>query len=253
MLDQWTLLLRNAGEWRGSFDTLDSGLQLKRRQPSILKLEPAEAGVPVNLSLHFWPDNPSSAADPYRGEPVKQIRQSFYQPDRQLTFFPTGSFCRGSLQLAPFVRFYAEFCFLFGDRRHRQVLFWDGSGRFDHPVLISEVRAGSSPAEVPQLQPEMLCGHWQGHQTMVSADHSFDQPQESACSLRLTPSDLANLRCLPDGGGFVTPSPISHRSGFSVEACWLASPQRLERLLRHYSESGSWLASQQQVLQKVVS
>ena len=75
MLDQWALLLRNVGEWHGSFDTYDSGLLLKRRQPSILTLEPAAEGVPVNLSLLFWPDNPSPAENPYGGEPVKQIRQ----------------------------------------------------------------------------------------------------------------------------------------------------------------------------------
>ena len=253
MLDQWTLLLRNVGEWHGSFDTYDSGLQLKRRQPSILTLEPAAAGVPVNLSLLFWPDNPSPAENPYGGEPVKQIRQSFYQPDQQLTFFPSGSFCRGSLQLAPFIRFYAEFCFLLGDRRHRQVLLWDGAGRFDHPVLISEMRAGSQAGQLPPLQPELLTGCWQGHEAVITAESGTSDMQESACSLRLTPSDLTTLRCLPDGSGFIAPSPVTQRSGFSVEAWWLASPQHLERLIRHYNDSGSLLASHQQVLQKLVA
>lgn len=253
MLDQWTLLLRNVGEWRGSFDTFDSTLQIKRRQPSILTLAPAVAGVPVNLNLRFWPDHLAQSSNPYDGEPVQQIQQSFYQPDQQLTFFPTGSFCRGSLQVAPFAKFYAEFCFLLGDRRHRQVLLWDGSGRFDHPVLIREIRAGSSAGHAPALQLDMLLGRWQGHELAVPAGAQPGAATESACSLLLTPSDVEALRFLPDGGGFAAPGEVTHRSGFSVEAWWLASPLRLERLIRHYNDSGAWIGSHQQVLQKVVT
>ena len=253
MLDQWSLLLRNVGEWRGSFNTLDRALQLKKRQPSILTLKPAAAGVPINLSLLFWPDQPLPNADPYAGEPVQQIHQSFYQPDHQLTFFPTGSFCRGSLQLAPLAKLYAEFCFLLGDRRHRLVLFWDGSGRFDHPVLISEVRADSGAEHAPPLQPDMLIGRWQGRETVISAGARAVDAKESACSLHLTHSDLEAMRYLPDGGGFVAPIEVTHHSGFTVEAWWLASPQRLERLRRFYSNSGAWIASHQQLLEKVVA
>ena len=128
MVSQWDCLLRNVGAWRGSFDTLDHNLQLIKRQPSLLTLEPAAAGVPINLSLLFWPDTPDRHHDPFQGDPVREIHQSFYQPDNALTFFPTGSFSRGTLQVAPWIKVVTEFCCLLGDRRHD-----DGCWSGGHP------------------------------------------------------------------------------------------------------------------------
>ena len=49
------LLQRNVGEWRGWFDSLDRTLQRTKRQPSLLTLQPAPSGVPLNLTLLLWP------------------------------------------------------------------------------------------------------------------------------------------------------------------------------------------------------
>ena len=92
---QWNHLLLNCGIWRGSFDTFDRDLELRRRQPSQLTL--AGDSAVVELELLFWPD----AFDGQRqGDPVKRIAQSFHQVDSELGFFSSGSFSRGSLFLS---------------------------------------------------------------------------------------------------------------------------------------------------------
>ena len=143
----------NRGIWQGSFDTLNRDLELRRRQPSQLTL--AGDDSVVDLELLFWPDDPEGQR---QGDPVKRIAQSFHQVDPELGFFSSGSFSRGSLFISFWSRPYAEFGFLWRNRRHRLVLLWDGSGRFDHPVLIREHRAGVDADEAPPLTAEQLLG-----------------------------------------------------------------------------------------------
>ena len=250
MLDQWTLLLRNAGEWHGSFDTLDRNLQLTKRQPSILSLEAEPSGGTINLTLLFWPSDPPLDADPYSGEPTKRIAQSFSSPDPDLGFFSTGSFSRGTPQVSTWSRLYAEFGFLHADRRHRLVLLWDASDRFDHLVLIREFRAGSYATENPALSGEQLFGTWQAQDVSLDRDGSQIQTASSTSSLQLQPEHLAGVTWLPDGGGFRVPRRIDQHQPFKVEALWMATPQRLEWIQRCYGEGGSWLSTRHRLLQR---
>jgi len=240
---QWDHLLLNCGRWRGSFDTLADDLQLIKRQPSLLTLEPAPAGVPLELTLLFWPDDPDPNSDPHQGEPVRTIRQSFHGPDRQLVFFHSGSFSRGSWQQAPMVRFHAEFGFLFRDRRHRLVLFWDGTGRFELPVLIREHRDGTSAVERPLLNADSLLGAWRGQRSELFSASGLSEPEISPCHLDLTEKDLEGLRWLPDGGAIRVPDRMKHREPFVIEAWWLSAPDRLERMERVYDVNGAWQCS----------
>ena len=250
MLDQWMLLLRNAGEWRGSFDTLDRHLQLTKRQPSILSLEAGPSGVPINLTLLFWPSDPPIGADPYSGEPAKRIAQSFSSPDPDLVFFSTGSFCRGTPQVSTWSRLYAEFGFLHADRRHRLVLLWDAADRFDHLVLIREFRAGTSATENPALTGVQLLGTWQAQDVSLDRDGSQIEAAPSTSLLQLQPEHLAGVTWLPDGGGFRVPQRIDQHQPFKVEALWMATPQRLEWIQRCYGEGGSWLSTSHRLLQR---
>jgi hypothetical protein len=245
MSSQWDGLLRNCGIWQGSFDTFDRDLELRRRQPSQLTL--AGDSAVVELELLFWPD----AFDGQRqGDPVKRIAQSFHQVDPELGFFSTGSFSRGSLFISTWSRPYAEFGFLWRDRRHRLVLLWDGSGRFDHPVLIREHRDGVDADEAPPLNAEQLLGGWRGHQTVLERDQSADDPHITPYELLVSKDVLHGLQWLPDGGAFRVPDHVCAGSGFEIEAWWCPFPGRLERIQRCYDAFGSWITSRHVLLQR---
>ena len=253
MASQWDYLLRNVGAWRGSFDTLDQHQHLIRRQPSLLTLEPAAAGVPINLRLLFWSDNPDRHHDPFHGDPVREIHQSFSQPDDALTFFPTGSFSRGTVQVAPWTRVVTEFCCLLGDRRHRLVLSWNASGRFENAVLIREVRVGSAAAHQPPLRRSDLLGAWKGEEIVTSRTFGSSSVAmlRHPCHLHVAAADLQDLRVLSDGGGFRAPVQVSHRESFGVEMWWLSGPDRLEILQRDYDSGGQPVSTRQTLLHRV--
>ena len=198
--------------------------------------------------------NPPQHQDPFQGEPVRQINQCFYQPDDALTFFPTGSFSRGTFQVAPWSQVITEFCCLFQDRRHRLVLTWDASGRFDNAVLIREIRAGSTGVHQPALCVTDLVGAWQGEEVAVSRPCGAfpSEMVREPCHLHLDAAELQDFRALSDGGGFRAPVQVSHCEPFLVEMFWLSGPDRLEVLQRQYDSGGGSAIMRQKVLHRVV-
>ena len=48
---------------------------------------------------------------------------------------------------------------------------------------------------------------------------------------------------LPDGMSSNTPLQVSHREPFFVEAGWLLSENKRQRLIRSYNEKGEWISS----------
>jgi hypothetical protein len=51
------------------------------------------------------------------------------------------------------------------------------------------------------------------------------------------------LMLLPDSGYCLVPLQVSHREAFRVEAGWLPSSGRMERLIRRYDTSGAWISA----------
>ena len=239
-MDEWELLLLNVGEWRGWFDSMDRLLQRTKRQRSQLTLQPAPSGVPLNLTLLLWPEEDGSSS-PHKtpdGEPEKRIVQSFVRVDPDMGVFGTGSFSRGTLYRSTWTKLYAEFGFLHGQRRHRLVLLWDGSGQLERVVLIREFLAGSSAEECPPLEADHLIGDW-SRDVPSSEDH-----------FHLTADDLAQWIFLPDGGAFLAPAQIDPHQPFSIEALWLSRPTRLERIARRYSEQGALISVDHELLSR---
>ena len=237
-MDEWELLQRNVGEWRGWFDSLDRSLQRTKRQPSLLTLKPAPSGVPLNLTLLLWPEV-EGASSPHQtpiGEPEKRIVQSFMRLDPDMGVFGTGSFSRGTLHRSTWTKLYAEFGFLHDQRRHRLVLLWDGSGQLARIVLIREFLVGSSAVECPALQVEHLIGDWR-HDIPSAGD-----------DVHLAADDFEQWIFLPDGGAFLAPAQIDQHKPFSIEALWLSSPTRIERISRRYSEHGALTSVDHQLL-----
>ncbi len=235
---EWELLQRNVGEWRGWFDSMDGSLQRIKSQPSLLMLEPAPSGVPLHLTLLLWPEGEglSSPHQTPAGEPEKRIVQSFVRLDPDMGVFGTGSFSRGTLYRSTWTNLYAEFGFLHGQRRHRLVLLWDGAGQLDRIVLIREFLAGSSAVECPPLEADQLIGDWR-----------CDLPSPGE-NIRFAAGDLDCWIFLPDGGAFLAPAQINPHQPFSIEALWLSSSTRLERISRRYSEHGALTSVDHQLL-----
>lgn len=278
MSSQWQNFLLNRGEWRGSFTSLSAAGEEIGSTPSILSLEPAEEDRLVRFHLRRY------GSGSYDTEPTREVRTDYRTLGRQVVFFDSGSFSKGSLQVAPSTASGAEFGFIRDDRRFRLVQLFTDAGNFDGHVLIREFRAGSAAIERPPLQSEHLLGQWSGQMATITADWpvpelatvqvAVHRPADPAqAQLRIetqTPAGVSTISAvgdgprlalqgpmpgliqfLPDGGYSLIPDRISHREAFVVEAGWMPAPDRLERLIRRYDASGAWLSSSQCLLNRV--
>jgi hypothetical protein len=254
MGSQWENFLRNLGEWHGSFTSLDPSGRIVGSTPSILSLEQGEEQQLVHFKLSRFGNGLDSA-------PTREISQKYRSLGKQVVFFESGTFCKGSLQVAPGTVFGAEFGFVAGDRRHRLVQLHSPEGAFESLVLIREFRAGSSSSERPSLGADHLLGHWQGQAATISAEWS--EPDLAPCDLEVhhggdgtvtlhtrigaveetSGGKSERLMLLPDSGYCLVPKQVSHREAFRVEAGWLPSPGRMERLIRRYDTRGAWTSA----------
>lgn len=242
MASQWQNFLRNLGEWRGSFATLTPAGATVSIAPSILTLASAEEGRLVHFGLRRWEAGtavaPGGGPAGEAGAPPRDIQQEYRALGRQVVFFESGTFCKGSLQVAPGTACGGEFGFIHGDRRHRLVVLYSEAGALDQLVLIREFRAGSQAEERPLTTPEQLLGRWQGEAATITAD--WPEPEVRGCTRDLGPGELDGLRLLPDGGFYRLPPQVSHREAFALEGGWLSGPGQMVRLIRRYDATGAW-------------
>ena len=270
MASQWQNFLLNLGDWRGSFTSLSPAGEILDTTPSILTLENGAANAaPDSVEERLVRFRLRRYANGFDQEPTRDYSQDYRNLGRQVVFFDSGSFCKGSLQVAPNTPFGAEFGFVAGDRRHRLVQMFEASGGFDGLVLIREFRAGSEAAERPPLSLEQLQGAWHGQAGTVLAD--WPEIEATAAETRFEPSGdggmrlltrigtdeseleaprQARLQWLADGGYALMPPQVSHRQAFTVEAGWLRGPDCLERLIRRYDSSGAWQSASHLVLSR---
>lgn len=246
MTSKWQFFQRNLGEWHGTFASLDSQQQEQSCTSSILTLEQGDEQSLVLFRLQRWADASLNGDAIDRGAPLDAMTQEVRNLGKQVVFFPCGTFSKGSMQVAPFTPFGGEFGFLEGDRRHRLVILYDAAGCFDRSVLIREFRADSEAIERPALEISQLAGVWTGDQHTVTAD--WPEVSTEPAAITLDSAGLADVRWLPDGGGFRLPQQISHREPFAVEAFWKPAPNCLQRLVRRYDATGAWLSASLAVL-----
>ena len=116
------------------------------------------------------------------------------------------------------------------------MLLWEGAGRLDRIVLIREFLAGSAAVECPPLVADQLIGDWRC---------DLPSPGDNIC---FAAGDLDRWIFLPDGGAFLAPAQIDSHQPFSIEALWLSSATRLERITRRYSEHGALTSVNHQLL-----
>jgi Domain of unknown function (DUF3598) len=266
MENNWGNFLKNLGEWEGSFTQVSTDGELLADTPSILTLEGLEDNQLVRFRVRRFATSMSE-------QPTVDNVQEYRSLGRQAVFFDTGAFSKGSLQVAPFSEFGAEYGFGSGDRRSRLVQLFGKQGSFASLTLIREIRSGTDGAMRPDLTVAQLVGKWVGTAHTVYAD--WQAPETTAVSLEIKEVDgclqqqLAfgsrsisstariegnrlhfeagatprRVLLLPDGMSSNTPLQISHREAFFVEAGWLLSDSERQRLIRSYNEKGEWISS----------
>ena len=260
MASQWQNFLRNLGEWRGTFSSINLAGATVDCTASILSLEAADDDRLVRFRLRRWPTAEQV------GEPSRDISEDYRSLGRQVVFFESGSFSKGTLQVSPGTAFGGEFGFVDGDRRHRLVQLHSDGGALETLVLIREFRAGSDAVEQPPLEAAQLLGTWRGQAATISADWpepdqadaalTVESGADGSLQLNTTIGGVSSacegrLQLLPDAGYHLSPLQVSHRAPFAVQAGWLPQPGRLECLIRRFDGTGAWQASTQLRLQRV--
>jgi Domain of unknown function (DUF3598) len=266
MESNWANFLKNLGEWEGTFTQISTDGELLDSTPSILTLEGLEDNQLVRFRLRRFANNISE-------QPISDRSQEYADLGRQAVFFDTGAFSKGSLQVAPFSEFGAEYGFIGENRRSRLVQLFDKQGAFSSLTLIQEVRSGTNATMRPHLSVNQLVGKWKG--TAYTCYSDWQDPVTYATTLEISEIDgflhqqisfgeriitssariddnqlhfedgatPRRILLLPDGVSSNIPLQISHRQPFFVEAGWLLSAKERQRLIRNYNEKGEWISS----------
>lgn len=273
-MSQWECVLKNLGEWRGSFTHFSPQGEERADVPSVITLEGRDDNCSIDLMLkRFYPSLDGGAPR------CHELPMTFSSPGRGAFFFETGAFSRGPSDASPTSQCVAEFSLMTPERRSRQVHMFDATGLCQQVTLIREQRAHATAPERPPLQVDDLLGTW--HQQWVtrypgraeipeyarstivrsplSSTHveSIQHPLEAFASsdpmtirlTRTTPSILQfaqgghayQMLLLPDAAFATYPIQLQPRQAFWVEAGWMLESGGCQRLIRRYDASGDWV------------
>jgi hypothetical protein len=276
MENNWTNFLKNLGEWQGSFAKVSLDGEVLDSTPSILSLERLENSELVRLRLRRFKDNS------YSEPPISDYEQEYRSLGRQIIFFDTGAFSKGSLQVAPFTDFGAEYGFVGENRRLRFVQLYDREGNLSSLTLIREFRSGTDARERPTLTVAQLLGTWEG----IACTAYPDWKPAEVYTTRLEIKEIGNgqlqqelsfggqkitstaridgnklhfeegtiprqILLLPDGTSSNTPLQVPYRQPFFLELGWLVEKDERQRLIRRYNEKGEWLDATHVIERKI--
>ncbi|MEA5472467.1 DUF3598 family protein [Spirulina sp. 06S082] len=267
MASQWQNLLKNIGEWQGSFTKFSPEGQQLEDVPSILILEGLQDNKALRLTLNRFPQD----------KPPYNFTSEFSSLNRSMLVFEDGAFSKGSMQWSPVSEFGGEFGLKTDNERLRLVQLYTGESQLQSITLMREKLAGTSPPQRPILTPEQLIGEWRGEATTLYRDWSSDRMAthlkiETEGRDRLsqtlsfgTGSAVKTLRStakiegsrlhfedseqpyqillLPNGASSNCPTTIAPRKRFVLELGWLVRPELRLRLIRSYSDRGEWVHS----------
>lgn len=276
-MDQnWQNFLHNLGVWEGSFTSISADGEELESTPSILELEGFDNNQRVSFRLRRFPSHG------YNGSPISEINQDYHTLGRQIIFFNTGAFSKGTMQFAPFSEFGAEYGFVAGNRRLRLVQLYNREGGLSSQVLIREFRQHSNALERPPLQIEQLIGEWYGtaHTCYASWEPSIhftthlrisqekgylfqhsnflDQIHRSTAEIngnQIRFQSAEGDRCLfllADGTSSFIPLHLPRHHPFEVEVGWLLGDNERQRLIRRYNPKGEWVSATHIVENKVI-
>lgn len=260
---QWEYLLKNLGEWQGSFTRLSPQGKAIEDTPTIVTLEGQNNNTKIHQVVRRFPP----------GQSPQDLVLDYSSLNRSILFFDNGAFSQGSMQWGPFSEFGAEFGLIAGDRRLRQVILFDTDSNFNRLTLIREKLAGSNTPEKPPLTVAQLLGEWQGEAMTIYPDfrpcdtysthlqinrinHNQIEQQLSFGNRTITSTATiedsilhfsdstppVQILLLPDGASCNCPVKIIPRQSFFLEIGWLISPTQRQRMIRSYGEKGEWLS-----------
>lgn len=263
MLTQWESLLKNLGEWQGSFTRLSPSGEIIEDTATVVSLEGLENNTLIHQVVRrFYPNQPS-----------QDLVLDYRSLNRSILFFENGAFSQGTMQWGPFSEFGAEFGLIEQQRRLRIVILFNQDSQLNKITLIREKLAKTNEPERPVLTVEQLLGEWQGEAITIYPDfrssdryptHLIIERQGSErLDQQLTYGDGITIRSsakidgsrllfeeselpiqillLPDGASANAPLMIKPRHRFVLEMGWLLSPTRRQRIIRSYSEKGEWV------------
>ena len=259
MTSQWEALLKNLGEWRGSFTRISSRGELQEDTKSIVSLEGLNNNQTIRQIVNV-------------GGNEKVLEYSSL--GRGVLFCENGAFCQGSIQLAPFSEFGAEFGLIHENHRLRLVQLFDKNLQLNQLTLIREYLAGTQPIQRPPLTVDSLLGEWQGEAVTIYPD--WRSPDSYSVKMQLQLDEVGRLKqnltfgdrtitstatingdilqfyqdsqkqvqvlLLPDGASATSPLNLQLRQAFFLEVGWLIQPNLRQRLIRSYNDKGEWIS-----------
>jgi hypothetical protein len=262
-LSQWECLLKNLGEWRGSFSRLSPTGEIIEDIPTIVSLEGrGDRNQTIHQIVRYLPPN----------QPPRETVLTYSSLNRNILFFDNGAFSQGSLFWSPWSECGAEFGLMAGDRRLRLVILYNQGDKPSGLTLIREQLPHNNQPENPSLRVEQLLGTWQGTAVTIYPDFSQGTPQTTKleitqsnqqltqklsfaqqiiisqglikdCYLDFTASNPpVRVLLLSDGASATFPLVIEPGQSFFLEMGWLIQPLQRQRLIRHYNPKGEWIS-----------
>ena len=254
MNSQWNALLKNLGEWEGSFTRLSPQGELLEDIKSVVSL----AGLNDNQTIR----------QTIRLKENEKVLE-YSSLGKGIMFFENGAFSQGSIQLAPFSQFGAEFGLIHENHRLRLVQLFDKNLKLDQFTLIREHLAQTQPSQRPVLTVDALLGEWVGEAVTIypdlqkpdsypikmnlQLDHSGNLIQSLSFANR-TISSTATVKdsqlffeqtqvqvlLLPDGASVTSPLQAQLRQPLFLEVGWLINSNLRQRMFRSYNDKGEW-------------
>lgn len=262
MASQWECLLKNLGDWEGSFTRLSPQGELIEDVPSVTSLAGLNNNQTIRQIIRRTP----------AGQPTNEMVLEYSTLARSVLFHETGAFSQGSIQWGPFSEFGAELGLISGTRRLRLVQLYNAQGNLDQLTLIREKLAGTEASERPPLTVDDLLGEWRGEAVTRYADLRNPTQMETVLKIQCEGNQLIQqlefagtaiastatiegnilkfeektpaiqLLLLPDGASSNCPVSVPKGRPFVLELGWLIEPNLRQRLTRVYDDKGAWIS-----------
>src|SRR4028118_1487371 len=111
MPSQWERLLKNLGEWQGSFTRFSPQGEQLEDTPTVVSLEGLNDNQTIRQIVHRLPPD----------QPVEEKVLEYSSLSRSILFFENGAFSQGTIQWAPFSECGAELGLIEGRSEERRV------------------------------------------------------------------------------------------------------------------------------------